>query len=791
MKLSMKAFRGVHDPFEIEFNPKGNVSIVYGENGSGKTTISDALEFVFNGSSGSLEEKSLDGKSRIPFLVHVQCAKEDLSVTWTDSDAILKATIDKTKVRRTGTSTTRLHTLSRRHITKLVEEAPAKRFARIQEFISIPALEKEEENLKQFIKEQQQLQQSQVLAVTQFETNLDTLYQKETNSTTPQLPREKWIEQTFEDSPQAITENKTVLSALNHEITRLREDFRTLETSYSIVQSAETALRSEHVNLAELVENSTHDFTEALDTLQSAQRLFNQIETNSCPVCDTTFTHLELKEKVTNKLTQLKSLATQSAAVKKAETQVTRSNASLTAQQNNYLAIITKLKMAYQAAAECNQWDFPPLIPELLIPTQAEDLTEQWFNLLKTNAAALEPLSQDVDISLKNLETQLHLQTQLRAILSQKKDIKTEHDILTALISKAEKIATVLRKERIQYANETLASVSEDFARLYKTIHPGENIENIRLYLHPDKKASAQFDGTLFGSENMTPVACLSESHLDTLGLCLFLTLQKKDTPKNSIIYLDDAIASVDEAHMERLYNLILDEASHYKHVIISSHYQPLRFKFRWGILTQKKVNFIELGKWSIDQGINLAKGPNSEIALLRKYLDENEDAGTIATKSGIILEQILDFLTGIYHCRLPRHPGAEQRWTLDNYMSGLKGNKGKLFSALRCDHIAQSEVEGETLGQETVTGSHNLSDLLTPIFALLQFRNAIGCHFKELAGQFDELSEASKLGRATLDLVDALCDDDDELPTSCKDGMSWANRGTITRRLYPLQAPQ
>lgn len=94
---------------------------------------------------------------------------------------------------------------------------------------------------------------------------------------------------------------------------------------------------------------------------------------------------------------------------------------------------------------------------------------------------------------------------------------------------------------------------------------------------------------------NASPVAYLSESHLDTLGLCLFLALEKRENPGNKILCLDDAIASEDEAHMERLYELLLREAPHFHHVIISSHYQPLRFKFRWGILTQSKVEFLEL----------------------------------------------------------------------------------------------------------------------------------------------------------------------------------------------------
>lgn len=779
MKLTIEAFRGVNREFNLTFDPKSHLSIIYGENGSGKTTISDALEFLFNETAGSLEEKSLDGKTRILALVHAQRNKRDLRVQWQDGNGTVVARIGSTKPQITGTMITKLHTLSRKNITKLIEETPSKRFERIQEFVSVPDLDREETELRNFAGQQRQLLESQVQQAQQVEADLDGLHQRATQDQSPPLGREKWIKVILEQSADTTQEHLQIFEDLHHEITRLHNDFVPLKDAYLLLDQTKKDLAAAQQELARLVADSTDDFADALETLEHAKDLFEKSSRDACPICDTVIGQQELMAKVTGKLVSLNSLIAQNSKVKAANSANRRTENELETLQKGFFAIIQKLREIHQAALD-ELGQLPGLVSPLVLPTAAAQLTAAWFQTLADEAAKLKPLSAYVEKQRMFLLQRRELQNQLRTILARKKDTREEHIEISRMIKKADRIATVLREQRIRHANETLDAISGEFARLYHSIHPGEEIENVRLYLHPTQKNAARFDGTLFGNDDMSPVACLSESHLDTLGLCLFLVLQKKENPKNTIVYLDDAIASVDEAHMERLYHMILSEAQHFRHVIISSHYQPLRFKFRWGLLTQAKARFIELGTWTLDRGITLAKGPNSEIKYLRKYVEEGEDASTIAAKSGLVLERIFDFLTGIYQCRLPRNPGAEQRWTLDNYKSGMQSEK-KLLESLKCDHL---DDQGNQIC------SHLLAPLLNDIFTRLQFRNAIGCHYKELAGCFNEIGEAVKLGQATLALVDALCDENDELPESQKDGKSWTNRGTVTRRLSPLLKP-
>ena len=47
-RLVMHAFRGVPTEMTVDFG-NGDSTVVYGENGTGKSTIADALEWYFNG----------------------------------------------------------------------------------------------------------------------------------------------------------------------------------------------------------------------------------------------------------------------------------------------------------------------------------------------------------------------------------------------------------------------------------------------------------------------------------------------------------------------------------------------------------------------------------------------------------------------------------------------------------------------------------------------------------------------------------------------------------------------
>src|SRR4051794_18069417 len=62
--LSIKSFRGATKPVRVEFDLSKNITMIFGENGNGKTTISDALVCLCkDGEVGSIQDKTSTDKS--------------------------------------------------------------------------------------------------------------------------------------------------------------------------------------------------------------------------------------------------------------------------------------------------------------------------------------------------------------------------------------------------------------------------------------------------------------------------------------------------------------------------------------------------------------------------------------------------------------------------------------------------------------------------------------------------------------------------------------------------------
>jgi len=164
------------------------------------------------------------------------------------------------------------------------------------------------------------------------------------------------------------------------------------------------------------------------------------------------------------------------------------------------------------------------------------------------------------------------------------------------------------------------------------------------------------------------------------LGICVFIALAKKYGAANTILILDDVVMSVDENHLDRFIDLLHTECNEFAHILITTHYRPWRDRYRYNRAPSSSVHFIELRSWSLDGGIKIQNG---KIALdeLRSAINDTKyfDRQKITSSAGIILENILDYLSLLYGCKLQRKPRNDYqlRELLDSLSSTRTSRRG------------------------------------------------------------------------------------------------------------------
>lgn len=106
------------------------------------------------------------------------------------------------------------------------------------------------------------------------------------------------------------------------------------------------------------------------------------------------------------------------------------------------------------------------------------------------------------------------------------------------------------------------------------------------------------------------PRAFLSEGHLDSLGLCLFLATVKLFNPPGTILVLDDVLTSIDKDHRHRVGELLMQEFGAYQ-IVLTTHDE------HWFNLLDSKARALGVqGKWAFQKlhGWTLDSGPSVDL---------------------------------------------------------------------------------------------------------------------------------------------------------------------------------
>jgi ATPase subunit of ABC transporter with duplicated ATPase domains len=136
----------------------------------------------------------------------------------------------------------------------------------------------------------------------------------------------------------------------------------------------------------------------------------------------------------------------------------------------------------------------------------------------------------------------------------------------------AERVFDAYQDKQKEDLTELLKQISRRVAQIYATLHPGEDLEAVSVEPWTAKGVELAID--FHGSRQRPPHGVLSESHLNSLAIALFLAMAETFNQQIGFLLLDDVINSFDVEHRGRLAELLADGFSE-RQLIVLTHDQP------------------------------------------------------------------------------------------------------------------------------------------------------------------------------------------------------------------------
>lgn len=161
--------------------------------------------------------------------------------------------------------------------------------------------------------------------------------------------------------------------------------------------------------------------------------------------------------------------------------------------------------------------------------------------------------------------------TKLKIVSDQVTDFETYQKIQGAYEAQIITLSSMLEafiKVQNGALQAVLDTISADVGNFYTALHPKESVDNVRLTMVGDE--GVEFHYAFHGKPTQPPRKYLSESHLNSLGVVLFLANARIFNKHAKFLVLDDIVTSFDASHRRRLLRLLRDEFADWQIIILT-----------------------------------------------------------------------------------------------------------------------------------------------------------------------------------------------------------------------------
>lgn len=744
--LIVENYRGASTRLQLDFDADKPVVLIFGENGTGKTTIVDALDAIGNCSKGSLEDKSSTrARDHLPTIGKKPV---DIRIQITAGATSWAATLTGDNLATTPPMRPKIRVLRRGRLQRLIEAQPAQRYEELRHFIDVDKVERSENALRDSASDVKGEFDTAVGRRADAEAQLQKVWEAEGKSGTDALD---WAKSTAETDTKKLDE--IVQGLRNAQTVFVQAESALAEFQLASNNYAQREFEAQAVEL-EVAKLSGVDAQQAIRLAGILKQVDDHLKAgkhaDECPVCRQGIPLDKLKADIQARLEELKAYdalrTKRDVAARNVQTARQavdpRQNALIAAGQS-LLDIVQKGDIEVIAASGIKHVNYPELAKK-----NGADIHLAVAEAGKL-IGAFSPVKQALADAENAMTRKSGLINSIRIQYGNVRDSSKLTEELEKLHVALHKAYDTVRLTRIEFTQKILDDIAAECNRLYAIIHPHEPIAISKLALDQGKRASLNQAATFEGHNNVPPQAYFSESHLDTLGFCFWLALARRESINaDTIIVLDDVFTSVDAQHLNRIAKLITDEGQHFAQTIVTTHQRLWRDIYRYQYGAGKVTQLIELQRWSLSKGISNYRTKLAVDELVAFIAATPFDRQVTASKAGILLEAILDYLALQYRCRVPRtHDGS---YTLGELLDSTES----LFKKLE---IHRPDIDGS--GKPKVPAQYvsaNCVAVMSQIRSLNFLRNQVGAHFN-VAGAAVSDADVQQFSDLTVKLAEAL----------------------------------
>lgn len=742
-KITVSGFRGARYPLVIDFTNSGKSIAIFGENATGKSTITDAVEWFFKGRVDHLWRE--DCKEDALRNVNIG-EKDDTSVTIEFTDKNLSG--DKVLKRKGNdyiTEETNTTSEFKTYIAKAIDERLVLRTAFLTEFITKTKGKKREE-IANIIGYEAIEDFRKVIQSTQYSLEKDSTYSAaKKNLDTFKARLLQLAGKVLVNQQELYTTANEILAPFKPTKKVSDDDsykscIEELKAKVAQQEKAEKklrleALRSHCENLKKALQDSAGSASNFLEPygklieakekiklldleqfLSKGKDLLNKglAEPGKCPFCGSRIDLEHVKEEVGKRVKELESIRKESQATKLLKD-----------------GWVSDLKSVGRIAVELERkWtgldvseEFKRLVQDTpsTATTLARDIEEKFIRYegISENGqgketrekliSAIDTRVRKADEEIRTLVFTKEEQTLLDAIQrlnnfkavfeDYQQNVKSK-DAFERQIKTLDKIKEEFIKVQNTALQNMLDLMSADISRYYLFMHPPghENVDQVKLRIVGEE--GIEFEYSFHGKPTYPPMKYLSESHLNSLGIALFLASVRLINKESSFFVLDDIVTSFDHGHRLRLLRLLEEEFKEWQ-IILLTH------EHFWFEIIKRELGaagwILREVDWTPENGVQIKGTSADQRELIREKKAKGE---SVANDMRTLLEMVLKEICYSLEVKMAFHYNeSNEERMVGELLSELRGALNEKNKSIKDNPIFKHIEISNLIG---TAGSHD-----------------------------------------------------------------------------------